>query len=64
MLRSPGYYSRQQSSRCISDVKEKKHYKEIPDAHLQKIENLKKSKGIVKNSASNRDKMHGTIKVN
>lgn len=33
-------------------MKEKKRYKEIPDAHLQRIENLKKSKGIVKNAAS------------
>lgn len=37
-------------------MKEKKHYKEIPDAHLQRIENLKKSKGIVKNSASKETK--------
>lgn len=57
VLGSPAYCSRQQYKNYATDalVMWKKHYKEIPDAHLQRIENLKKSKVIVKNGASNKE---------
>lgn len=64
LLWSPAYCSRHTSrytaiqelcSRCISDVKEKKHYKEIPDTH-KGFKTPKRAKELWKTGASKETK--------